>query len=216
MAETLPYLATPGSILKGLEKIAAAATPTKVTGDFIKTKLGIKGGTGNSLVPFLKKIGFVNSDGSPSELYRQFRNPSEAGHAVAAAMRVGYRPLYQTNEYCHDASNTDLKGLVVQVTGFEANSSVVKLILATFHNLKSLADFSSEGNPAEASASFPLMRETPGRVEREPRDDHKPQRLGMNLSYTINLNLPATSDIAVFNSIFKSLKENLLESDDLE
>ena len=38
--------------------------------------------------------------------------------------------------------------------------------------------------------------------------------LGLNLSYTINLNLPATSDIAVFNAIFKSLKENLLKSTD--
>ena len=36
----------------------------------------------------------------------------------------------------------------------------------------------------------------------------------MNLSYTINLNLPATSDIAVFNAIFKSLKENVLSAAD--
>lgn len=34
----------------------------------------------------------------------------------------------------------------------------------------------------------------------------------MNLGYTINLNLPATSDIAVFNAIFKSLRENLLRN----
>jgi len=33
---------------------------------------------------------------------------------------------------------------------------------------------------------------------------------GLNLGYTINLHLPATSDIAVFNAIFKSLRENLL------
>jgi len=32
----------------------------------------------------------------------------------------------------------------------------------------------------------------------------------LGLSYTINLNLPATSDIAVFNAIFKSLREHLL------
>ncbi len=32
----------------------------------------------------------------------------------------------------------------------------------------------------------------------------------LNLSYTINLNLPETSDIQVFNAIFRSLKENLL------
>jgi hypothetical protein len=32
----------------------------------------------------------------------------------------------------------------------------------------------------------------------------------LSLGYTINLNLPATSDIAVFNAIFKSLREHLL------
>jgi hypothetical protein len=33
---------------------------------------------------------------------------------------------------------------------------------------------------------------------------------GLNLSYTINLNLPETSDVEVFNAIFRSLKDNLL------
>jgi len=31
------------------------------------------------------------------------------------------------------------------------------------------------------------------------------------ISYTINLNLPATTEIEVFNAIFKSLKDNLLK-----
>jgi hypothetical protein len=33
---------------------------------------------------------------------------------------------------------------------------------------------------------------------------------GLRLGYTINLNLPATTEIEVFNAIFKSLRENLL------
>jgi hypothetical protein len=37
------------------------------------------------------------------------------------------------------------------------------------------------------------------------------QSNGLNLSYTINLNLPETSDVEVFNAIFRSLKENLLK-----
>jgi hypothetical protein len=43
-----------------------------------------------------------------------------------------------------------------------------------------------------------------GRIERLPA--------GVNLGYTINLHLPATSDIAVFNAIFKSLREHILRS----
>jgi hypothetical protein len=36
------------------------------------------------------------------------------------------------------------------------------------------------------------------------------QEIGMNLSYTINLNLPPSTDPEVFNAIFKALKEHLL------
>jgi hypothetical protein len=32
----------------------------------------------------------------------------------------------------------------------------------------------------------------------------------IRFGYTINLNLPATSDIAVFDAIFKSLRDHLL------
>ncbi len=53
----LPYLASPGSIKTALEKIRAAATPDRVTQDFIGTKLQIKGGTGSALIPFFKKMG---------------------------------------------------------------------------------------------------------------------------------------------------------------
>ncbi|MFN2623743.1 MAG: DUF5343 domain-containing protein, partial [Chthoniobacterales bacterium] len=90
-----PYLVAPGSIRKCLEQIKKASTPDRVTQDFIQTKLGIKGGTGAALIPFLKKIGFVNSDGTPSDLYKRFRNPSESGPAVAAAIKHGYRSLYE-------------------------------------------------------------------------------------------------------------------------
>ena len=40
------------------------------------------------------------------------------------------------------------------------------------------------------------------------RDGVRPDQLG--ISYTINLNLPATTEIEVFNSIFKALKEHIL------
>ncbi len=69
--------------------------------------------------------------------------------------------------------------------------------------------------PAEEKADKTLV---PAKQEKEettpPRPDKLQRTLGMNLSYTINLNLPATSDVAVFNAIFKSLKENLLQDSD--
>ncbi len=215
MEAKIPYLAATGSITTALEKIKAASTPEKVTQDFIKTKLNIKGGTGNFILPFLKKIGLVNSAGSPTELYKSFRNPSESGAAIAQAIRIGYKSLYEVNEYAHELSDDELKGIIIQITGCEKKSSVLPYTLNTFKNLKKFANFeSTSALPANLPDSSentenPIQKYQPPTQE-TPQNNMQTKKIGMNLSYTINLNLPATSDIAVFNAIFKSLKENLL------
>jgi hypothetical protein len=209
MAVSLPYLVAPGSIKTCLEKIKAAATPERVTGDFVTTKLQIKGGTGAALIPYLKKIGFVASDGSPTEIYRRFRNHATAGLAVAEAVKFGYKPLEGVNEYFYDLNDKDLLALIVQVTGVEADSQVAKLTLSTLKALKASADFEAKQSTSatQAKDQTPVSAAADGQAltKQTPRE-----RSGLNLSYTINLNLPATSDQAVFNAIFRSLKEHLL------
>lgn len=219
MAEALPYLASPGSISKCLDKISEAATPDRVTGDFISTKLGIKGGSGRALLPFLKKIGLVNSDGTPSDLYIRFRNPSDARAAIAEAIKIGYAPLYETNEYAHELEDAELKGLIVQVTGHESDANVVSLAYKTFKNLKTHASFDSRfpNTTSTETQNSELQSVKPFQAPHSYRGKQTPsEKIGMNLSYTINLNLPATSDISVFNAIFKSLRDNLLDSEDIE
>jgi len=114
------------------------------------------------------------------------------------------------NEYVHELSEKELKGLIVQATGLEGKSRIISLMVACFNSLKTYANFEpaaqetelvetdENGNDDEVymPSSFPVVSNQP---------------VGLNLSYTINLNLPATSDISVFNAIFKSLRENLLK-----
>lgn len=160
------------------------------------------------MLPFLKKIGFVNSDGSPSDLYRQFRNPATGGVAVAKAIRASYRPLQSVNEYFYDLKDSELLAAIVQVTGTESDSQIAKLTLATLKNLKSYAKFEDEEILAEKTVAVREASSSSGNGNLSPEI---PQRtVGLNLAYTINLNLPATSDPAVFNAIFRSLKEHLL------
>ncbi|HEU5350928.1 MAG TPA: DUF5343 domain-containing protein [Terracidiphilus sp.] len=207
MSDSIPYVAAPGSIRTALEKIAEAATPDRVTGDFIQTVLGIKGGTGRAIIPFLKKIGMVRSDGSPTDLYNKYRNKSTSRAAIASAVRAGYKRLAETNEYFYRLNDADLKELLVQVTGGKRNSSVVNQIFGTLKILKNFADF--ETAPTAAPSVIipnPEAKQASEQVERQVVSNG----LGLNLSYTINLNLPATSDQAVFNAIFRSLKEFLI------
>ncbi|MGB6691319.1 MAG: DUF5343 domain-containing protein [Terracidiphilus sp.] len=207
MSESIPYVAAPGSIRTALEKIAEAATPERVTGDFVQTVLGIKGGTGRAIIPFLKKIGLVGSDGTPTALYKQFRNKSTGAAAIASAIKIGYKKLAEVNEYFYKLNDADLQSLVVQVTGGKPNSSTVSQVCRSLKALRTFANF--ELQPDEKASVIVSVPDQP----REPERTVVPGEangLGLNLSYTINLNLPATSDQAVFNAIFRSLKEFLI------
>jgi hypothetical protein len=209
---SLPYLASPGSIKTALERIRSAATPDRVTVDFITTKLQLKGGTGFAILPYLKKIGFVGTDGSPTDLYKRFRNSASAGAAVAEAIKIGYKDLLQVNEYFYELDDKKLLDLIIQVTGAESNSNMVKLTLSTLKSLKFFADFESQLS-LDPIANNKEVASSVVRVDHQGAAPVK-DRLGLNLSYTINLNLPATSDQAVFNAIFRSLKEHLLSNDE--
>lgn len=207
----LPYVTAPGNIKKALDAIISASTPERITQDFVKTILQIPGGSGDQMTSFLKKLGFANSDGTPTDLYRQFRNEGTRGGAVAAALKKAYEPLYKRNEYVHELSEGKLRGLIIEETGASNESSSVTNVLTAIKHLKAYADFSVR-RPDHTTLALPLVE--PEKSDPGPRraTSEEVSGLGMNLSYTINLNLPATTDIAVFNAIFKSLRENLLRS----
>lgn len=215
MAENLPYSTSVGTLEKMLEKIKTASVPERFTQDFVNTKLAMKGGTANACIPFLKKLGLVGTDGIPSDLYREFRNPKKSRTALGKAFRKVYSRLYEMNEYVHDADDGEVLGLIVECTGGEKSSASTKYTMATFNMLRKHADF-EEGveddlnqdvdeeslNQGSSQISYSL----PHAQQSSPS-----QTKGINLSYTINLNLPATKDIEVFNAIFKSLKQHLLD-----
>src|SRR5438093_7251498 len=207
MPENLPYLVTPGTVATALQKMKAAATPERFTQDFLANTLGMKGGSPKPIIPFLKRIGFLGTDAAPTDLYKAFRNAGQSGAAVAQAIRIGYKALFDMDERAHELTDSELKGLVVQARGLEEKSRVVQLIRQTFKILKQQASF--------GAAAIQVKKEeqrdgatgtTPPPPEEAGRDDG----VGIHLSYTINLNLPPSADIAVFNAIFKALRDNLL------
>ncbi|MHA1570546.1 MAG: DUF5343 domain-containing protein [Alphaproteobacteria bacterium] len=99
MAAKLPYMLSVGLIPKILEKIQEARRPDRFTQDFLETKLGHSGGSARAMIPLLKRLGFIASDGSPTTLYDQFRNDDTRGFAVAQGMKNGFTDLFDRNEY---------------------------------------------------------------------------------------------------------------------
>lgn len=217
MAENLPYNTSVTTLMKMLDKIKTASVPERFTQDFVSTKLSMKGGTAAACIPFLKKMGFVATDGTPTELYKEYRNPHKSRIAVGKAFRRLYEKLYEMNEYVHDASDQEILGMIVEYTGGEKTSTVTKSTLGTLNALRKIADFDTDSDSdsdleaasvssSKQSISNPLLQID---SHIQPPIHHQGSK-GINLAYTINLNLPPTKDIEVFNAIFKSLKEHIL------
>ncbi|MEK6284284.1 MAG: DUF5343 domain-containing protein [Acidobacteriota bacterium] len=205
MAEKLPYVYSPGMLERALERMNQAATPPRFTRDFLNTKLSVKGGSANAIIPLLKKLGLIGTDGTPTQRYHRYRNPDYSRIALGEGIREAYANLYSVNEYAHDLDDNKLKNLIVEVTGRKKDDKVVQLTFSTFKVLRDRADFeatapSSESDREDIAAVEPRMAE----------NSRHGGGIGLNLGYTINLNLPATTDIKVFDAIFKSLREHLL------
>lgn len=74
----VPYLQAYGNLKKALDKITRAAVPPKFTQDFLATTLDLPGGGARPVIPCLKRAGLLTSDGTPTDLYKQFSEPVAA------------------------------------------------------------------------------------------------------------------------------------------
>lgn len=208
-----PFINATGLIAKLFEKIQQAKVPERYTTDFQSTVLGYGSGSARPFIPFLKRLGFIESDGKPTELYKRFRNADSSGAAMAEAMRIGFKDIFQRNEYAYSLTNDRIKNLIVEVTGKEPSDGVVTAINGSFKACKALADFDAItiGELAEKPEETikPLNRDR-AMVTQSDADKLRARTNSLGLSYTINLNLPETTDVEVFNAIFRALKDNLL------
>lgn len=68
MTTKLPYVAQPSLMTKIFAKVQEAKAPDRFTADFLGTKLGFKGGNYRQFISLAKKLSFLNSDGTPTDL----------------------------------------------------------------------------------------------------------------------------------------------------
>lgn len=209
MATTnMPYMTVPGTLAKILDKIKTAATPENFNQDFLANTLGFKGGNYRTFIPWAKKLGLINSDGTPSALYKKFRNPSTSKKSLGEALKNGYSVLYAKDESCHKLDKTKLKGLMMEITGESHSSGTLNFMVNTFWNAKELADFK---NLTETEKNEEQVAETVNPEINNGNGNGVEEKIKLGLNYTINLVLPKTDDPAIYNAIFKSLRENLLK-----
>jgi hypothetical protein len=214
MDNKLPYLHVPGSLPKILAKITEARRPERFTQDYLETIIGFRGGNYRAIIPLLKRMEFLNSDGSPTPLYDKYRNDDTRGEALATGVRNAYSDIFARNEFAYALPREKITSLVTEISGLEKNSSVGKNIVSTFWTLKEGADFEkkpeTEVMVADDKRSPDIPPTPPAPAIPPPRQENG--GVEFRVGYTINLNLPETTNPDVFNAIFKALKEHLLRN----
>lgn len=195
-----PYVDAYGKIEVLFRKIKEASVPSKFTNDFLYTKLGLKSTSYRAMIPLLKKMGFIDDSNIPKAEYRNYRDEKKSKIIMAQRIRSAYKDLFAANEYAYNLAKGDIISKLNTVLGTPKDDKTTPKVAATFLALCNLADFEGKGMIGAA--------ETSDTDEKTMFKDSPATKLG--ISYTINLNLPATTDVEVFNAIFKALKENLL------
>ena len=124
-------------------------------------------------------------------------------------MAEAYADIFKINEYAHDLTDDKLKGLVVQITGKEPNDGTVGAVVGSFKACKQLADFDAQ--KAAQQDKVPPLELSKSLVKHEGSKNGN--AADIRLAYTININLPETTDVNVYNAIFSSIRANLLTDD---
>ena len=122
-------------------------------------------------------------------------------------MREAYSDLFTIKADPTDADRALIEGKFK--SAHNTSERVAKLMTSTFYSLLSLADLKSIPKTAvtesKEAVKEPAVDAGPGLKPQHPAA-HQP-----TLHYNIQIHLPATKDVEVFNAIFKSLREHLLD-----
>ena len=209
MALPEAYINNVGSLSKFLEAIRSAGVPERVTFEFLKT-LGFSSSNDRPIISIMKGIGFLDQNGAPTEPYKAFRDPHQGPKILARALRSAYADLFLANTRAYDLPVDKLRGVIATKTS--KSDTVVNLIASTFKTLAKAADFIEppvEAQPIEGHAARTDSTVNDHSLSQPLHEMPRPNVTGPTLHYNIQIHLPTTTDITVYNAIFKSVREHL-------
>lgn len=209
MALTNAYVQGYRKISKLFDKIRNGQAPEIFTHQLLKD-WGFSSSNDRQFIPLLKALGFLSSDGKPTSRYHDYRDQSRSKHVMGEALREAYSDIFLINA---TPSETDKRAIQGKFKSFHnASNRAAQLMTSTFFALLELADLSDKPKPKLKQQ--PSISEEKEKKEITPTTVLPQERptLAPGLFYNIQIHLPATKDIEVYNAIFKALKEHLYEA----
>jgi uncharacterized protein DUF5343 len=202
------YLSTTKNTAAILAAMQRAGVPERFTFEFLK-QLGFGSSSDRPMISVLKALGFLDDASGPTERYRSYKDPAIARAVLAQGIRDAYADVLNVDTEAHTKQASELTGIFSRLSN--KGEAVNQKMATTFKALASHADFTT--NAAVGLASQPTdspdltTTTTPNSVL--PVGESADTRV-VSLRHDIHVHLPLSTDVAVYDAIFKSLRANLL------
>lgn len=159
-----PFLNRYGVIQLILAKIQAAPIPERFSHEFLSGTLGFTRDADRPFVSLAKRMGFLDTDCKPTDLYRRFHDPAQSQAALVEANKNAFSQLYARSKEVDTLDKTSLRFLVADITGLDAAHPSARAVACTFLAIKTFAlcDFTQaeiQTNPKPRKATT-TARET--------------------------------------------------------
>ncbi len=215
MAVPTAYLTTSKNLEAMLNAITTAQAPPKFTQTFLEG-LGFKSKSDRLIINVLKALGLLTPSGEPTQRYYDYLDPAQSGRVLADAMRDAYSDVFQLKRDAQTMSRTELKGKLKTLTQGQYSDAVLSKMALTFDALAKLADWSAPPAlpPGDSGGDAPAGEEDGNGAGNGGGGDRGGGRARLpidGLVYNIQIQLPESRNQAVYDALFKSLREHLLQ-----
>lgn len=215
MPTQYPFVVSNNKIEPLLNRIRTATKPERMTMELL-VAWGFPSSNDRAMPRLFKALGFLTDNGQPTALYDRLRDPREYRRVLGERIRDTYADLFALDPNIYLSPDDEVRAAISRITGKDAET--VKRYFSTFKTLVSLADLNPMP-PVQAPAPGPTdppgaaITSKPPTPAPAPLDPLPAPALATHRKseyhYNIQIHLPVTTDITVYNAIFKSLRENL-------
>lgn len=206
MALPTAYLQTTKNLQNIINSLVNAKAPERFSQKFLED-LGFKSTNDRLYIGVFKALGLLDENNVPTAKYHQLLDQTETGKVLAICIQEAYEDLFALKKDAQKLSIDEIKGKMKTLTQGQKSDNTILLMANTFKALCDVADWSDAIPSAIKDKDIP-------EVENEPFPDdvsfHRQTTRGMNLHYNIQIHLPETTNMAVYDAIFQSLKKHLL------
>jgi hypothetical protein len=212
MALPTQYLVSGKNVPDVFAAIRNAKAPERFTQAFLE-QLDFKSTNDRLIIGVLKALRFLDDSGRPAQRYFEFLDQTQSGRVLAEAIKEAYADLFAINVNAQNMSKSEFIGKTRTLSQGQMSDLVLDRMWLTYSALVKEADFNALSSAKAAVRDAVSEGESAADVPQDQAAKDIMGKPGISLGglvYNIEIHLPESRDKAVYDALFRSLREHLL------